>query len=134
MQKNWTQLIELWKRRIFERNNDELTQLIPKNRRANKSQLSFFNKRPKNTIDTIQHDSGVDLTLFVKQDYWLQDAKQEIKSILDYTWPLLITFVVGKGMGVMDVWFLGQLGAEGIYSQRFFPLNDKINISYFFFI
>ncbi|KAI8138801.1 mate-domain-containing protein [Fennellomyces sp. T-0311] len=43
---------------------------------------------------------------------WIQEAKSETKAILNYTWPLLITFVVGKGMGIVDVWFLGQLGAE----------------------
>ena len=115
MRKAWTQLIEPWKHRGFERDDDELTQLLPKKLRDNKSQLSFSNKRLKSTINASQHDRGVDLTLLVKHDYWLRDAKQEIKSILNYTWPLLITFVVGKAMGVVDVWFLGQLGSEGIY-------------------
>ena len=117
MRKAWAQLTEPWKHRVFERDDDELTQLLSKKQRDNKSQLSFSNERPKNTINASQHDSGVDLTLLAKQDYWLRDAKQEIKSILNYTWPLLITFVVGKGMGVMDVWFLGQLGSEGIYKH-----------------
>ncbi|KAI9490877.1 mate-domain-containing protein [Zychaea mexicana] len=48
-----------------------------------------------------------------QQDYsWQQDLKEEALSILNYTWPLLITFVIGKGMGLVDVWFLGRLGSE----------------------
>lgn len=43
----------------------------------------------------------------------LHDAIQETISILALAWPLLITFVVGYGMKLVDVWFLGRLDTEG---------------------
>lgn len=43
----------------------------------------------------------------------LHDSIQETISILALAWPLLITFVVGYGMKLVDVWFLGRLDTEG---------------------
>lgn len=43
----------------------------------------------------------------------LHDAIQETISILALSWPLLITFVVGYGMKLVDVWFLGRIDTEG---------------------
>ncbi|KAI7881036.1 MATE efflux family protein [Lichtheimia hyalospora FSU 10163] len=42
----------------------------------------------------------------------LHAAIKETISILALTWPLLITFVVGYGMKLVDVWFLGRLDTE----------------------
>lgn len=39
----------------------------------------------------------------------------ELVSILHYSIPLIITFLVGLGNRVWDVWFLGKAGSRGFY-------------------
>ncbi|KAI9275813.1 mate-domain-containing protein [Phascolomyces articulosus] len=117
MKNTLTQWIESWQRKILVQNNDELTNLLPKKQHAYDDNASSFvnnNKRHNHTTTNDRNNSGVDLTVLAtkQQNHLLQDIKEEARSILNYTWPLLITFVVGKGMGVVDVWFLGKLGSE----------------------
>jgi hypothetical protein len=45
-------------------------------------------------------------------DYSIWD---ELVSILHYSIPLIITFLVGFGNRVWDVWFLGKTGSRGFY-------------------
>ncbi|KAI9491250.1 mate-domain-containing protein [Zychaea mexicana] len=117
-------LFEFWRqgRSIFTRNrsgndDNERTTLLSSQKKYDGKPLL---KGSCGAATTSWSDSAVDLTQFVKRDencWLLQDVKDETKAILNYTWPLLVTFVIGKGMGLVDVWFLGRLGSEGYYDS-----------------
>ena len=92
--------------------DDEFTHLLSKNNKYNNKTLSSGGGGTPPT--PARDDSAVDLSELTKQSNpHFEDIKQEAVAIINYTWPLLITFVVGKGMGLVDVWFLGRLGSEG---------------------
>lgn len=63
--------------------------------------LRFNKKRDSTTTASRRHSSTT-----------LHDTIEETISILSLAWPLLITFVVGYGMKLVDVWFLGRLDTE----------------------
>jgi MATE family multidrug resistance protein len=39
----------------------------------------------------------------------------EAVALLKFCFPLLVTFLLGHGMRLVDVWFLGKIGSEGIF-------------------
>ena len=39
----------------------------------------------------------------------------ELGAVLKYSIPLVITFLMGVGNRVWDVWFLGNIGSKGIF-------------------
>ncbi|KAG2223480.1 hypothetical protein INT45_001228 [Circinella minor] len=91
--------------------DDEFTHLLSKNNKYNNKTLSSGGGGTPPT--PARDDSAVDLNELTKQpNPYFEDIKQEAVAIINYTWPLLITFVVGKGMGLVDIWFLGRLGSE----------------------
>ncbi|KAI9275705.1 mate-domain-containing protein [Phascolomyces articulosus] len=100
--------------------DDEFTHLLSKKKNCNNKLIRSPDIDDDDSVVVTSyknhpswHDSGFHIdTLANKQSPWFQDIKQETIFILNYTWPLLITFVVGKGMGLVDVWFLGRLGSE----------------------
>lgn len=49
------------------------------------------------------------------ETFWMKIMVSEAKMVVDYAWPLLITYLVGLGMKLVDVWFLGRLGSQGTY-------------------
>lgn len=46
------------------------------------------------------------------------DIKHEFIAILRFSIPLMLTFILSIGNRVVDVWFLGKLGPEGIYLKK----------------
>lgn len=47
--------------------------------------------------------------------YSSHEVRQELHAILKFAIPLIVTFILGVGNRVVDVWFLGQVGSEGKY-------------------
>lgn len=43
------------------------------------------------------------------------DIKHELVAIVRYSIPLMLTFLVSMSNRVIDIWFLGKLGPEGMY-------------------
>ncbi|KAG0168012.1 hypothetical protein DFQ28_005917 [Apophysomyces sp. BC1034] len=46
------------------------------------------------------------------RDTFYQDAIEEIRAILGFLWPLLVTYLLGKGMRLVDIRFLGKQGSQ----------------------
>ncbi|ORZ16263.1 mate-domain-containing protein [Absidia repens] len=40
------------------------------------------------------------------------DGLQELKAIYKFVWPLMVTYLLGTGLKLVDVWFYGKLGPK----------------------
>lgn len=47
--------------------------------------------------------------------YWKYgDIQQELQAIIRFGIPLIVTFLLGVGNKVIDVWFIGKIGSEAM--------------------
>lgn len=66
-------------------------------------------------------DSGTGFEPDGQQVTSFHEAWTETKQVLEFTWPLVIAYLAGTGTRLIDVWFLGRLGAQGAkitYNKR----------------
>jgi hypothetical protein len=68
--------------------------------------------------ETLIKHHGSSPDLFVQnntsKDFYLNNqVREELIAILKFAIPLIITFLLGIGNKVIDVWFLGKIGPEG---------------------
>lgn len=74
---------------------------------------------PKQPIITndFNYPNTIDTTI-IKKDfgyYWQHGfVQQEILAIIKFGVPLIITFLLGYGNRVVDIWFLGKTGSESM--------------------
>ncbi|KAI9028933.1 mate-domain-containing protein [Phycomyces nitens] len=47
-----------------------------------------------------------------KDLFWTEESLKEVNAIMVFAWPLLATYLLGIGMRVVDVWFIGRLGPQ----------------------
>lgn len=70
--------------------------------------------------------------------YTKNQVQNELIAILRFAIPLVITFLLGVGTKVVDVWFLGKVGPEGITAKNLqmykfaFFMQTLINPDYYF--
>lgn len=84
--------------------------------------LSHFQNRP----DSLDESGEEQPLLLASNDYKSRSRRyfdtplvvKEIYFILGYSWPLLVTYLVGTANKLVDAWFLGRLGAHGLYQPR----------------
>lgn len=65
-------------------------------------------KQNHGTIPIIPVETPKDIAYYWKTGL----AQQEILAIFRYCLPLVITFLLGYGKSVVDVWFLGRTNSE----------------------
>ncbi|SAM02654.1 hypothetical protein [Absidia glauca] len=61
--------------------------------------------------DPYQHTMGCDHPYFYAM-VMKADGVKELKAIYKFAWPLMVTFLLGMGMKLVDVWFYGKLGSQ----------------------
>lgn len=80
--------------------------------------------------DPYQHAMGCDHPNFYAMAM-KTDGVKELKAIYKFAWPLMVTFLLGMGMKLVDVWFYGKLGSQGKVCL-FLTLMDR-SPAYLFF-
>lgn len=68
--------------------------------------------------ETLIKHHGSSQDLFIPDDtnknsFLNNQVREELVAILKFAIPLIITFLLGVGNRVIDVWFLGKVGSEG---------------------
>ncbi|KAL0089069.1 mate-domain-containing protein [Phycomyces blakesleeanus] len=66
----------------------------------------------QNDSKTQRFYDGSTPRLAEKDLFWTSESIKEIKAIMVFAWPLLATYLLGIGMRVVDVWFIGRLGPQ----------------------
>lgn len=60
-------------------------------------------------ITPLEDDQKISMHYFLKH----HEVRDELAAILRFAVPLIVTFLLGVGNRVVDVWFLGKVGSEG---------------------
>jgi hypothetical protein len=89
-----------------EAEEEEVTRLlIPEEVKHHGSIKQFYEDEHIEDIAVIDQQKDTRYSFF--------EIKQELMAILKFGIPLIVTFLLGFGNRVVDVWFLGQVGSEG---------------------
>lgn len=73
---------------------------------------------PAVTTNEFLYPNTIQDTTVIRKDfswYWQHGfVQQEILAIIKFGVPLIITFLLGYGNRVVDIWFLGKTGSESM--------------------